>query len=92
MGYLKGLLGAPEIADLVAYLGWVRASANPQGPVAYWPSRLDFGLLPDGGVAPQQIGQTQAPQWPRLNRGATPTMLAAFTVSGPQWAQFAVLG
>ena len=191
MGYLKSVLGTQEIADLAAYLGRVRAGANPQGPVAYWPSTLDFGRLPDGGVSPQQrvtllnrdvrawplepriegpgfefmhdcpvqlapgaactawlrarpeasgvrtgalvwsadaawaplmvglavdsvpatvgalapqqpaetvrfaaqpVGQTQTLEWPLFNRGAAPATPLAFTVSGPQSAQFAVAG
>lgn len=191
MGYLKGVLGTPEVADLAAYLGRVRAAANPQGPVAYWPATMDFGRLPDGGVSPQQrvtllnrdartwqleprlegtgfefmhdcpaqlapgaactawlrarpdasgvrtgalvwsadaawaplivglavdsvpstvgalvplqpaetlrfdaqqVGQAQQLEWPLVNRGAAPATPLAFTVSGPQSAQFAVAG
>lgn len=47
MGYLKGVLGTPEIADLAAHVGRVRAAANPQGPVVYWPAAMDIGRLSD---------------------------------------------
>lgn len=54
MGYLKSVLRPEDVADLSAYLGRVRAAANPQGPVAAWPATIDFGRVPDGGVSPQQ--------------------------------------
>lgn len=54
MGYLKSVLSPADVADLSAYLGRVRAAANPQGAVASWPSTMDFGRLSDGAVSPEQ--------------------------------------
>lgn len=54
MGYLKSVLGAADVADLSAYLGRVRAGANPQGPVAAWPATVDFGRIADLSASPAQ--------------------------------------
>ena len=37
MGYLKSVLGDPDVADIAAYLGRVVAEATTDAPIALWP-------------------------------------------------------
>jgi cytochrome c553 len=52
MGYLRDSLNDAAIADLAAYLARVAVVAAPDAEVALWPSTIEFGRLPAGGVAP----------------------------------------
>jgi len=51
MGYLRDSLDDAAIADLAAYLARVAVVAAPDAPVALWPSTIEFGRLPAGGVS-----------------------------------------
>jgi cytochrome c553 len=52
MGYLRDALDDAAMADLAAYLARVAVVAAPGAAVALWPSTIEFGRLPVGGVAP----------------------------------------
>ena len=52
MGYLRDSLNDAAIADLAAYLARVAVVAAPDAAVALWPSTIEFGRLPAGGVSP----------------------------------------
>lgn len=55
MGYLRDALDDAAIADLAAYLARVAVVAAPDAAVALWPTTLEFGRLPAGGVSPSQV-------------------------------------
>lgn len=55
MGYLRDSLNDAAIADLAAYLARVAVVAAPEATLALWPSTLEFGRLPAGGVSPSQV-------------------------------------
>jgi len=52
MGYLRDSLNDSAIADLAAYLARVAVVAAPDAAVALWPSTIEFGRLPVGGLSP----------------------------------------